>query len=88
MVTWMQDSRPDKLTIGVILCVESNFQVQNIQKLHLDLNIQEKRAYAHLVLNLSVFIFISFPNTFTGLYSETEVEFSPMFLPSLGHSAH
>ena len=36
-LTWMEDSRPGKSTLGVTFCVESDFQVENAQILHLDL---------------------------------------------------
>ena len=34
-LTQMNDSRPQKLTIGVVCCVESDVRVQNTRTLHL-----------------------------------------------------
>ena len=35
-LTWMEDSRPEKLTLGGKFRIESDFQVEHTQILHLD----------------------------------------------------
>ncbi len=45
MLTWTEASRPRKMTIGVTNCAESDVDVENAQKLHLDLKEIKKRHY-------------------------------------------
>jgi len=58
-LTWMQDSRPRKLTLGVTLWVESDLEVENTQILHPDIKHEESRSlYKKCVLiNLLVPLF-------------------------------
>ena len=63
MFTWIEDSRPEELTMGVEFCVESDLQVQHTRKIHLDLKLSEKRTREHLLFHLFV-PFLFFP--FTG----------------------
>ena len=90
MLTWAEDSRPDKLTTVMTFRVESDFQVQNAQQLHLDRKIYEKLTYAHLFFNLLLYLRSNF-NTrdfnsrelvqFVQLYSKR----FPSFLTAFGH---
>ena len=41
VLTWVEDSRPGNLTLGMIFCIESDLQVEDTQFLHLDLEIQQ-----------------------------------------------
>ena len=47
-LTWMQDSRPGKLTFGVFVCIESEWEFKNTRFLHLHLNIAKQiNLYKH-----------------------------------------
>ena len=56
MLTWMEDSRPRKLTLGVEFRLQSDFQVKNTQILHLKLkkNIQNTPVMIYVLISFDV----------------------------------
>ena len=47
----MEDSRPRNLTLGVNFGIESDFECEHVQNLHVDLEHQEQRSYIRFKLS-------------------------------------
>ena len=49
MLTWMEDSRPGKSTLGMKVWIESDVQVENTRILHLDIKDRKTNLRALLL---------------------------------------
>ena len=50
----MEDSRPQNLNLGVALCIESGFEVENSEFLHIDLENKKSTPLLEFVIYQSV----------------------------------
>ena len=66
MLTWMEDSRLYNSTRRAIFCMESEFQVEKAQLLHLNMQKQETRTCENQMLDLILFWISLFQNRFIG----------------------
>ena len=57
MWTWMETSRPEKLTLGVTFCTGSDLEDKNTLIFHLDLK-HRKNTYKNLSVNQLFYIIV------------------------------
>ena len=60
MLTWIEHSRPGKLTPGLIGCIESEAEIENSHALHLELQNIGKTDLCNLFVSLPCFLYQSF----------------------------